>query len=95
MFAEIFPRIIVKDCTKGEIEIKQDELFQAFNDDSDSWNVKLVEELFALAQKADKSFCSQREHFRLMTVLNMLRMRWATVMTVTNFIGHKKNRTRS
>lgn len=56
MFAEIFPRIIVKDYTKGEIKIKQDELFQAFNDDSDSWNVKLVEELFALAQKADKSF---------------------------------------
>lgn len=56
MFSEIFPRIIVKDCTKGEIEIKQDELFQAFNDDSDSWNVKLVEELFDLAQRADKSF---------------------------------------
>ena len=56
MFAEIFPRIIVKDYTKGEIEIKQDELFQAFNDDSDSWNVKLVEELFDLAQRADKSF---------------------------------------
>lgn len=56
MFAEIFPRIIVKDYTKGEIKIKQDELFQAFNDDSDSWNVKLVEELFDLAQRADKSF---------------------------------------
>lgn len=56
MFSEIFPRIIVKDCTKGEIEIKQDELFQTFNDDSDSWNVKLVEELFSLAQRADKSF---------------------------------------
>lgn len=56
MFSEIFPRIIVKDCTKKEIEIKQDELFQAFNDDSDSWNVKLVEELFSLAQRADKSF---------------------------------------
>lgn len=56
MFAEIFPRIIVKDYTKGEIKIKQDELFQAFNDDSDSWNVKLVEELFDLAQRANKSF---------------------------------------
>ena len=56
MFAEIFPRIIVKDYTKGEFEIKQVELFQAFNDDSDSWNVELVEELFDLAQRADKSF---------------------------------------
>lgn len=56
MLAEIFSRIIVKDCTNREITINKDELFRAFNDDSDSWNVKLVEELFALAQKADKSF---------------------------------------
>ena len=65
MFAEIFPRIIVKDCTKGEIEIKQDELFQAFNEDSDSWNVKLVEELFDLAQRADKSFLFTARIFSL------------------------------
>ena len=47
---------MVKDYTKGEVTISRDELFQAFNEDSDSWNVKLVEELFDLAQRADKSF---------------------------------------
>ena len=39
------------------IAINRDELFQALNADSESWNIKLVIELFSLAQEQNKLFC--------------------------------------